>query len=345
MRRGALGLGLAAALLLGGCSNPKDPPTGSGGVGGVHPAGWSDPASEEFHGTFLSAKDYDNTECRVCHGNDYDGGVVEVSCRECHASYPHGEGGWIGGHSQFVRDTGWDIIQCRPCHGTDYAVPKGEFSCLSCHHPGGPESCNTCHGDFAGDADDLFNSAPPAGLLGETDPLALPVGAHAAHMAYDSTRTAAEKCAECHVVPSAYEDPGHIDGQPGAEVVFGGPLGLVVTESGARVPAPTWDRSTTTCASTYCHGNWGILAADSDYAFIYAGPKIEGESSAPSWIDPATAACGSCHGLPPAGHDPADITICANCHENVIDATGVIIDPSLHGNGRINAFGTEYPMQ
>jgi hypothetical protein len=28
----------------------------------------------------------------------------------------------------------------------------------------------------------------------------------------------------------------------------------------------------------------------------------------------------------------------------VIDGGGVIIDPSLHANGRVNLFGGEYPM-
>jgi hypothetical protein len=344
MRRAARWLGSVALLLAAGCSSPKEPPTGSGGSGVVHLAGWSDPASDEFHGTNLSARGYPNSECRVCHGNDYDGGLVGVSCRECHPSYPHGEEGWIDGHSQFVRDNGWDIIQCRPCHGEDYSIRKVEFSCLSCHHPDGPESCNACHGDFPGDPWELANSAPPAGLLGETDSLALPVGAHAAHMNYDSTRTAAEICSECHIVPVHYEDPGHIDGQPGAEVVLGGSRGLIATEGGARVPAPTWDRASATCAGTYCHGNWGLLAADSDFSFIYTGEKIEGSSASPSWIDPGTADCGSCHGLPPVGHDPAALSACGGCHEGVVDGSGVIMDASLHGNGQVNVFGTEYPM-
>jgi hypothetical protein len=76
----------------------------------------------------------------------------------------------------------------------------------------------------------------------------------------------------------------------------------------------------------------------------YVGGKMEGSAAVPSWSDPATGECGTCHALPPAGHQPAEITDCALCHLGVIDGTGAIVAPEKHGNGRVNVFDDEYPM-
>ena len=42
--------------------------------------------------------------------------------------------------------------QCQQCHGSNYNGGTAQSSCYNsgCHNtPGGPEACNTCHGDFA----------------------------------------------------------------------------------------------------------------------------------------------------------------------------------------------------
>ena len=73
---------IAAACLLAGCANARP----SADDGGPHPAGFAEPASPAFHGLWLRANVYPLAFCRGCHGADYGGGAVGVSCtsQSCH---------------------------------------------------------------------------------------------------------------------------------------------------------------------------------------------------------------------------------------------------------------------
>jgi hypothetical protein len=93
-----------AAGLLGACSEVADdplPPVGPAAK--VHPTGWLLEYSEQFHGEAIRAADWDMSSCQTCHGADYAGGFVEVSCNTCHARTPescstcHGTGGVSAG--------------------------------------------------------------------------------------------------------------------------------------------------------------------------------------------------------------------------------------------------------
>jgi predicted CxxxxCH...CXXCH cytochrome family protein len=65
------------------------------------------------------------------------------------------------------------------------------------------------------------------------------------------------------------------------------------------------------CSATYCHGD-----------------------ATPAWNGgPGEAACGSCHGLPPANHAS---NRCGDCHGRVADNQARIIDDSLHATGRVS---------
>src|SRR5437868_3323076 len=98
----------------------------------------------------------------------------------CEAIHPAGISDPASGdfHGKLLATSGWDFAQCQRCHGADFAGGTSRKSCLKCHAQG-PTSCTTCH------------ALPPA------------TGAHAAH---------AQKyeCRECHVVPSRYDDAGHL---------------------------------------------------------------------------------------------------------------------------------------
>jgi predicted CxxxxCH...CXXCH cytochrome family protein len=290
------GPGFLTALLVG-CSDPQTPSPSGGVEPQVHPDGWVTVNSPEFHGAYIAARNYEFDDCRSCHGNDYSGGLVGVSCRDCHSD------------------------------------------------AAGPEACNTCHGAFAADASDLRNVAPPAGLDGETLASQPAVGAHQRHLRYNPSRPVIEACQECHRVPTDMRSAGHLDALgPTADVVFADSMASLTTESGVRIPAPVFDPGTHSCSGTYCHGNWGLLKAQSANDFVYVADKIEGNVAAPVWTSPSTAACGTCHGLPPTGHEPHALTECADCHDGVVDAAGGIADSTLHMNGKINVFGEEYPM-
>jgi predicted CxxxxCH...CXXCH cytochrome family protein len=115
------------------------------------------------------------------------------------------------------------------------------------------------------------------------------------------------------------------------------------TEGGNRAPNGFYDANANTCGNTYCHGNWGLLRSQSDNDFAYEADKIEGNNASPKWTDPASGACGTCHGLPPTGHSP-NLNACYICHDQVVDFNRVIIDKTKHVNGKVNLLGMEYPM-
>ena len=90
-----------------------------------------------------------------------------------------------------------------------------------------------------------------------------------------------------------------------------------------------WNRTSATCASTYCHGN-------------FDGGTTTNQ---PIWNAGNQADCGSCHDT---GSDPASLKwkhayhvgvaglACEDCHANVIDSALNITNISLHVNGEID---------
>jgi predicted CxxxxCH...CXXCH cytochrome family protein len=291
------GFGLAPlvlAIILAGCSEKSAEPDRK-----AHPTGWSDPASANFHGQFLTQRGTPDglQACRECHGEDNSTTATGVSCFGCHNQFPH-PAGWSGTgtpnlHQTFIQQQGWKIESCKACHGADFHIEKevgGQLvSCYTCHTgSSGPQGCRVCHGG-------ANSSAPPADLLGGTSTDLVTVGAHQAHLE-GSTLSAGISCSDCHLRPSGFDDPAHIDTlTPGrAEVTFG----ALSTDSG-RV-TPVWNRDAGTCSSVYCHGNFS--GGDTSLAVRWTG-------------GPAEAECGSCHGMPPA-NPPHPVTSqgCWACH-------------------------------
>ncbi|MEI7705672.1 MAG: CxxxxCH/CxxCH domain-containing protein, partial [Deltaproteobacteria bacterium] len=265
----------------------------------------------------------------------------------CAATYCHGNlGGGIGSASASPSWKTAGTLVCNSCHGsppaqtsTGQAHPNNT-SCGSCHpgytsttvnaatHVNGTVeyaalSCTSCHGDATrtgADADLVaFSAAPPLDTSGAST--GVKVGAHLKHLltgaAGGPTFSKQVACAECHsnAIPAT---PLHSNGQP--NVAFGP---LAAQGTGATFAAPSYAGST--CSNTYCHGNFKNGAG--------ANPI--------SWT--GTAACGSCHGVPPSGtHPAASLTTCGNCHgnyDNVAAATNpsaAIIDPSLHVDGNLH---------
>ncbi|MEB2311448.1 MAG: CxxxxCH/CxxCH domain-containing protein [Sorangiineae bacterium] len=222
-------------------------------------------------------------------------------------------------------------LDCDSCHGLPPAAPHPQMQrCSLCHgevvgpddhsiisrgrHVDGvvdvsaPTACNACHGSSA-------NDAPPRGVGGETATSMMAVGAHQAHLV-SSGRARAVPCGECHVVPSGWRAPGHLDSPRPAELTFSG----VAVAWGA---APTLDGAT--CRNTYCHGEHFV-----------AGHASGGALTRPLWttVDGTQAACGTCHGLPPPAPHPANADDCATCHEN-LDSNLDFIRPELHVDGDV----------
>ncbi|MFL5260945.1 MAG: CxxxxCH/CxxCH domain c-type cytochrome, partial [Anaeromyxobacteraceae bacterium] len=178
--------------------------------------------------------------------------------------------------------------------------------------PAALAACTRCHGDATNG-----NAAPPRSVAGATAASAVGVGAHQQHL-HDSAFRKAVACAECHVVPAAVTDAGHIDaGQ--ASLAFG----ALATANGA---APAWDRTSATCSGVYCHG-----------ATLTGGGK-----PTPAWTGAASLTCSSCHGFPPAsGHPTVNVSAgaaaCNGCHPGTVLASGAIdVARGLHINGTVD---------
>jgi predicted CxxxxCH...CXXCH cytochrome family protein len=212
------------------------------------------------------------------------------------------------------------LANCQACHGQKLDGGYANVACAQCHTAGGIASdfatCTGCHGGT-----DNPTGAPPRATWGNSADT-VRIGAHTAHVTASAISPAFD-CALCHVKPADMFAAGHIDG-PTATVTFNG------MSIGTSAPAPTWDRPTATCASTYCHGNF----------------RNGNATNAPVWNRANQALCGSCHGLPPsAAAHPAvgsDLTVCSACHPKTMYGDGTIIPPSLGGlhlDGLIEASG------
>jgi predicted CxxxxCH...CXXCH cytochrome family protein len=216
---------------------------------------------------------------------------------------------------------GFQARACNSCHGAPPPVPHVQkLDCGGCHtgytastvnpatHLDGtveyaPLTCTSCHGDESRGLDPFFAAAPPTGTRGESLATEPAVGAHQAHL-NAGPLASAMACADCHNPPT---DTLHATG----EVEFS----WSILASGGGTP--TYNPTTHTCASTYCHGN-------------FTGGKAD---NAPSWIGgSAVAECGSCHGLPPAlPHTQS--TGCAMCHEGYSISQ---VNPATHVNGLVD---------
>lgn len=335
----------------------------SGGTSGVscyqchegypHMIGWTQPSSANSHGVYLKGKQFNVSECQACHGVQFDGGSSTKSCYPCHASYPHEVKFQSKGHTGFLQTSGYRVDQCKVCHGPSYvggSVVTASCSQAGCHvdrsgNAKSPEACNTCHGVFTAPANDFLSNAPPRSVAGDTASTVRGVGAHQRHLLTEKIGKAV-KCQECHKVPSQLFATGHVDTQAPAEVVFTDTLARLVTGSGILVPNPSYDNGSLKCANTYCHGNWKLRKAASQLSFYYSDSVMVGSNASPVWTGgSASAACGSCHGLPPSGHLAVPLTACGGCHRGVVNAQGAIIDPTKHVNGKINVFDAERPLQ
>ncbi|MBL0278525.1 MAG: CxxxxCH/CxxCH domain-containing protein [Anaeromyxobacter sp.] len=232
-----------------------------------------------------------------------------------------------------------DLDACRACHGAtlDGGPASNGVSCNQCH--GGTawqQRCTLCHGEanraaVAGQPDvgqppvNAALAAPPLGSQDESATGSHAVGAHLAHVA-PGPLARAFTCQQCHGSPLP-TDLGHLDGLVR--------IGWQLAATGGSTPAPAagaYPRtpaaaSPITCAN-YCHG-----------ATLGGGTRkaTDGSALPVAWTGGASeAACGTCHGLPPAYAAPAWHAVsssgCATCHG--YDASA--IDTARHVDGTLD---------
>lgn len=126
-------------------------------------------------------------------------------------------------------------------------------------------------------------------------------------------------------MPSDWRDTGHVflaDGtlDPAPPEVSISGLGALQADGTPGTNA-SWDTATRTCSSVYCHGG----------AFIDSAAGVP----MPNWdlVGVGQAACGNCHGTPPASHGS---DACETCHGGVASAPDTIADAARHINGTID---------
>ena len=236
---------------------------------------------------------------------------------------PHPED-WDTGHIEKLQVINYDLTSCQACHGGELNGTDEVDGCSSdvCHTASQGQSvldaiyaCDNCHG--------YLDSDPFVDVKGRTSDDLVTVGKHTSHYTAAHSLTSNVSCASCHVVPDSVWAAGHIDDDTPyyAEVTFDS----LATAKGTL--SPVWDRSASTCSQVYCHGAFdlnGVTVNDSTW----------------TWTTPVSDdLCGTCHGLPPAGHIAS--SACGLCHSGVVSSQDhrTIIDTQKHINGVKNVFG------
>jgi predicted CxxxxCH...CXXCH cytochrome family protein len=112
----------------------------------VHEGGILNPRDPEFHSNLVRARNWNFAACQKCHGTDFIGGTVGVSCQACHALQVGADG----------------VPDCSSCHGSAQtpAPPRDLSGNLSATARGvgahqahvigrtrisAPIACGTCH--------------------------------------------------------------------------------------------------------------------------------------------------------------------------------------------------------
>lgn len=289
------------------------------------PEGPDDMHAEVTFGSLASSDDLepswnrDTVRCTntYCHGATLTGGnqtepvwtqvdESQIDCDSCHGDPPPSP------HPQGVRET-----DCSSCH-PDTVDQDGNIKVSAGKHINGTvdreTECYSCHGK------ENVNDAPPFALDGSEDTGEVGVGAHQSHMQNNAIAEAVD-CEQCHVVPEAIDDPGHLPEGPNdthAEVTFG----ALASDDDLE---PSWNRETARCTDTYCHG-----------ATLAGGNHTE-----PIWtqVDGSQIDCDGCHGNPPPSphFQGAGASQCANCHPNTVDQSGDIrVSEGRHIDGKID---------
>ncbi|MFO0582828.1 MAG: CxxxxCH/CxxCH domain-containing protein [Anaeromyxobacter sp.] len=246
-----------------------------------------------------------STQCNTCHPGTVDANRKIIVANGLHqngkidveAAHPQG---WSdpAQHGPAAKE---DLASCRTCHGDDYAGGSTGVSCNDCHGGTGWQTdCTFCHGTPSRTV--AWKAAPPEGTHGELLASQRAVGAHEQHLAGGGVGPQVA-CGECH---AAVTTLAHVDGTP--QVVFG-----AAASSGGRTPS--WNTGNLTCSNTACH-----------------------LSAQPVWTGGASqAGCGTCHGIPPAGHATG---ACGTCHTGYTAST---VNAALHMNGTVDSTGGHAP--
>ncbi|MDK9699850.1 MAG: hypothetical protein OEM52_06895 [bacterium] len=130
----------------------------------------------------------------------------------------------VSAHDNYLRTNNYPYDKCFACHGERLdGNGNAAMSCGKCHNDGAGNvtvmNCNFCHGTMSGNPSIEANWAPPRDLSGSLDVTSRGVGRHQLHLTQINPPQGPIPCSGCHVVPTRWDSPGHIDGDNRAEVV------------------------------------------------------------------------------------------------------------------------------
>jgi DnaJ-class molecular chaperone len=296
-----------------------------------HGSGWfGDTSLTAFHGKYVKLQNWNMDGCRLCHGESFIGGASEVSCYQCHETFPH-ISGWESDttqpffHGKYLKTQNWNDAGCKPCHGTSLDGGSSGVSCTSCHntfpHVAGwnVESNATFHGKFLKAQN--WNMTGCTSCHGET---------------YQGG-TSGVSCYTCHATfphVSDWDDSTTVDFH------------------GSYLKLRNWN--VTSCKN--CHGNsfTGGTSEIACYTCHSQFPHPDGwEESSPT-IDPNfhglflqtnnwnLTACQDCHGTTYLGSNRVPISCSTSgCHEDVAQTPKTPeACNTCHGNFRASANDT-----
>lgn len=134
---------ILVAIAVNACSDLEQPlPTNQKPELSVHPAGWVNLDSSNFHGNFIRDHGWNLGDCQECHGQNYAGGIAEVSCLTCHPKTPEDcvvcHGGVDNQTGAPPRDLNGDVAVSAPGVGAHTVHLEGGdfnagFACGTCH--------------------------------------------------------------------------------------------------------------------------------------------------------------------------------------------------------------------
>lgn len=189
--------------------------------GGVHPPGFAKKEDPQFHGDHLRRGGFEMAECRLCHGDDYGGGPVGVSCNQasCHEKGVEWCGTCHDGKAPPEPTTGGHAAHpggCADCHrvpktAREYRHPNGEvevellgLAATGGQSPAWSADQRRCQNTYCHGAESPLWDAEPIAL--ECDAChGAPPDSHARF----PVAAAPEGCSPCHPVPGGDH---HLDG-------------------------------------------------------------------------------------------------------------------------------------
>lgn len=219
-------LGLVAAGFLA-CSEVSDdplPPTGPAGK--AHSTGWLTEEAPDFHGQAIRAAGWDMSSCQSCHGQDYAGGPVDVTCLTCHARTPescstcHGTAGAGAGPPEDLQgnsDPGSLGVGAHQAHLRTQITTA--LACADCHVFAGFADPRHIDGDGRAEVT-LGSRAALAGHVPTYDPATASCadsychgggrfGSGASEIVWNDVGTDAGACGTCHSIPPDPATTGH----------------------------------------------------------------------------------------------------------------------------------------